>query len=44
MIDDPKPNKGIYDLIDKVKETSILRNYEKEKMYVLLIDMKEKQK
>ena len=31
MIDDPKPNKGIYDLIDKVKETSILRNYEKEK-------------
>ena len=31
MINDPKPSKGIYDYAEQIKETSILRHYDKEK-------------
>ena len=31
MINDPKQSKGIYDFVDQVKETSILKHYDKEK-------------
>ena len=31
MIEDPKQSKGIYDYIEKIKENSILRHYDKEK-------------
>jgi site-specific DNA-adenine methylase len=31
MINDPKPSTGIYDYADQIKETSILRHYDKEK-------------
>ena len=31
MIEEPKQNKGIYDLVEKIKETSIHKHYDKEK-------------
>lgn len=33
MLDEPKKSKGIFDLSEEIKETSIHRHYSKEKSY-----------